>query len=143
MSLDTVCLTCPAFALLARLRDLGAFPMRLSVNAILATSRPRLSWRRRKETKDREIVLDTVIDKSGLRHSVLHALRAKGSWRRFAYPLLSMSQRRFCCSFSITLSQRVLFLTEIGVFGPNADRHRRELAFSGLVNSQDGVPRAS
>ena len=25
----------------------------------------------------------------------------------------------------------------------NADRHRRELALSGMVNAQDGVPRAS
>ena len=124
-------------------RNLGAFPMLLSVNVILTTSRARLSWRRRKEPKDREIVLYTVIDKSGLRYSVLHALRAKGSWRRFAYPLLSMSQRRCCCSLSITLSQRVLFLAAIAVFGPNADRHRRELAFSCLGNAQDGVPRAS
>ena len=97
---------------------------------------------RRKGPKDREIVLDTVIDQSGLRYSVLHVLRAKGSWRRFACPLLLMSQRRFS-SPSITLSEEVLFLTPVAVFGPNADWHRRELAFSGLVIAEDGVPRAS
>ena len=68
-------------------------------------------------------MVDTVIDQSGCRGSVPHALLRQ-----------LMSRRRFSGPPSTTLSHGVLFLT---------DRLWRKLAFSGLVTAEDGGPRAS
>ena len=96
-----------------------------------------------KDTNGRKIVFDTVIDQAGKTEvQVLSEVDIAALYKRDsdARDLAHADEKptRGQLTAPITLSQRVPLYCDVAVYGPNANRLGRKLAFSGLVVAEDG-----